>query len=416
MLKAVQEKLGPGLIFAATAVGVSHLVQSTRAGATYGLSMLLLVLFVCAVKYPPFLFAARYTAATGKTIVEGYHNLGRWILYVFLFLQGFELLVALTGVSLVTAGIVKHVLGLASIADAHVALALVVLSIGMLALGKYALLENFTKVLVSVFCITTVAATIAAIAGWEAPALSAAAPLRFDRSTTLFLVAIAGWMPIGMVGAVTLSLWVDAKRKTLNRPLTVAETDFDFNLGYVATIFTALCFVVLGSYVLLGRGIEIVNDGAGFAAQLMSLFTDTLGGWAYLLVALCAFVVMYSSLLALTDAFPRVTTRVIERLWPNGRLLSNERRLFQGLTVVQLLVVFSMLMALSGSFAASVDMVNSLGFVVAPFVALFNHLAVYSRDVPAADQPGRLLRLWSMGTIVVLSVVALVYVYFKLTA
>ena len=31
--------IGPGLLFAGSAVGVSHLVQSTRAGALYGLGL-----------------------------------------------------------------------------------------------------------------------------------------------------------------------------------------------------------------------------------------------------------------------------------------------------------------------------------------------------------------------------------------
>ena len=39
--------LGPGLLFAATSIGVSHLVQSTRAGATSGILMLLFVLLAC---------------------------------------------------------------------------------------------------------------------------------------------------------------------------------------------------------------------------------------------------------------------------------------------------------------------------------------------------------------------------------
>ncbi len=34
--------LGPGLLFAATSVETSHLVQSTRAGALYGLALLLI--------------------------------------------------------------------------------------------------------------------------------------------------------------------------------------------------------------------------------------------------------------------------------------------------------------------------------------------------------------------------------------
>ena len=39
MIKAIS-KLGPGLLFAGAAIGVSHLVQSTRAGADFGLSLI----------------------------------------------------------------------------------------------------------------------------------------------------------------------------------------------------------------------------------------------------------------------------------------------------------------------------------------------------------------------------------------
>ena len=48
--------LGPGVLFAATAVGVSHLVQSTRAGAGWGLGLAVIVLLSNAVKNPAFRF------------------------------------------------------------------------------------------------------------------------------------------------------------------------------------------------------------------------------------------------------------------------------------------------------------------------------------------------------------------------
>ena len=35
--------LGPGILYAAAAIGVSHVVQSTRAGAIYGLAMIALI-------------------------------------------------------------------------------------------------------------------------------------------------------------------------------------------------------------------------------------------------------------------------------------------------------------------------------------------------------------------------------------
>ena len=45
---------GPGILFASTAIGVSHLVQSTRAGAEYGFLLLGIVILVTLLKYPFF--------------------------------------------------------------------------------------------------------------------------------------------------------------------------------------------------------------------------------------------------------------------------------------------------------------------------------------------------------------------------
>ena len=39
-LEWLKKTLGPGILFASTAIGVSHLVQSTRAGASYGFGLL----------------------------------------------------------------------------------------------------------------------------------------------------------------------------------------------------------------------------------------------------------------------------------------------------------------------------------------------------------------------------------------
>ena len=45
------KSLGPGLLFAAAAVGVSHLVQSTRAGADFGFGLLWALLLANLFKY-----------------------------------------------------------------------------------------------------------------------------------------------------------------------------------------------------------------------------------------------------------------------------------------------------------------------------------------------------------------------------
>ena len=61
--------VGPGLLMAGAAVGTSHLVQSTRAGADFGFQ--LVVLLINALKYPFFEYGHRYAAGTGVPCAFG---------------------------------------------------------------------------------------------------------------------------------------------------------------------------------------------------------------------------------------------------------------------------------------------------------------------------------------------------------
>ncbi|PTB87883.1 hypothetical protein C9927_04915, partial [Pseudidiomarina aestuarii] len=53
--------LGPGIILAAAAVGASHLVASTQAGALFGWELWWVILAVNVLKYPFFRFGVTYT-------------------------------------------------------------------------------------------------------------------------------------------------------------------------------------------------------------------------------------------------------------------------------------------------------------------------------------------------------------------
>ena len=77
--------LGPGILFASTCIGVSHLVQSTRAGALAGFGLVWAVAAANAAKYPFFEFGSRYASATGTSLIVGYRKLGRWASWGYLF-------------------------------------------------------------------------------------------------------------------------------------------------------------------------------------------------------------------------------------------------------------------------------------------------------------------------------------------
>ena len=65
--KDLMKAIGPGLLFASTAIGVTHFVLCTTAGALFGWPFLILIFIALITKYPFFAFSTRYAAHTGKS-------------------------------------------------------------------------------------------------------------------------------------------------------------------------------------------------------------------------------------------------------------------------------------------------------------------------------------------------------------
>ena len=104
-------KLGPGLLFAGTAIGVSHLVQSTKAGAEYGFGITWALLLAIILKYPFFKYAPKYSLITGESILHGYHRLNSNILPIFFLITLCTMFTIQTAVTIVTAGIANSIFG-----------------------------------------------------------------------------------------------------------------------------------------------------------------------------------------------------------------------------------------------------------------------------------------------------------------
>ncbi len=71
MIKILAKSLGPGLLFAGAAIGVSHLVQSTKAGGIYGLGLLLSLSIIHIIKLPDIEFGPRDATGSRVTLLGG---------------------------------------------------------------------------------------------------------------------------------------------------------------------------------------------------------------------------------------------------------------------------------------------------------------------------------------------------------
>ena len=89
--KNLLKTLGPGILFASTAIGVSHLVQSTRAGADYSFGLLVAILIANLLKYPFFEYGSRYANSTGTSLIDGYQKIGKWMLILYFIITIFKI-------------------------------------------------------------------------------------------------------------------------------------------------------------------------------------------------------------------------------------------------------------------------------------------------------------------------------------
>ncbi len=373
--------------------------------------MAFLIILACLVKYPAYRFGAEYAAATKESLIVGYERHGRWLLIVFFLAIAIEGLAVIPAVSLVAAGMTMNYFGM-QMNEIVFTMGVVAGCSLLLLFGRYKVLEGFTKALVAFFAVLSIVSALAAATTIEA-GQSIAGPIAPTGENLAFAVAVAGWMPAGMGGAIFISLWVLAKADTQGRPVSLGEARFDFNLGYSTTILIALCFLLMGSVLLFGSGVEISENSVGFAAQLISLFTQSVGAWATPVIGLAALAVMYSTVLTVIDGFARVYADVTQKLLGNpgtGRLGFD--RLYPIYMILQAVVAFVLLFYFLQRFGQFIDFVTTVGFLVAPAIAILNH-RIMTSDVVADDaRPAPWLRVWSLTGIVILTVVSATYIVF----
>ncbi len=409
------QSLGPGLLFAGAAVGVSHLVQSTRAGGQYGLSLAFVVVLANLVKYPAFAFGPHYAAATGTSLLEGYRRQGVWALVTYGALTLGTMFAVLAAVSIVTAGIAKAMFGLTGNV-AQVAGVLIGLCALLLAVGRYRVLDRAMKGIVAALTVMTVAATALVLPriGWSDAALLPD-PDSWDLATADFTASLVGWMPSAVDIAVWHSLWTLAKRRDSRHAPTIAEAALDFRIGYVATAFLALCFLLLGAGVMHGSGQPIEPSASGFATQIIALYTQTLGDWSRNLIGPCALAVMVSTTITVVDGFPRALAVLVRRFGGPEQQDEKAPETSAAYWIALLLLaggsyaILEVLVVRSSSpkgFILLVDLATALSFVTAPILAWLNHRAVFAKGLPENLRPSDGMRAFSRISIALLAAFA----------
>lgn len=383
--------VGPGMLMAGAAIGVSHLVQSTRAGAEYGFALIPLVVVVNLLKYPFFEYGHRYPAATGENLLQGYLRLGTPYLVFYLLLNLVTAFGSMAAVSFVTAALAKSLTGGSGSLIAWTS-GVMTITVLFLIMGHYRALDKLMKLIMATLFIATVVATIAAfMRGPVAPA-GFFGPSPWTAAALPFLIALMGWMPAPFEMSVWQSLWCQAKSREMKGRMGLKEAKFDFNLGYFLCIFLAALFVSLGALVMHGSGQSFSDSGAVFASQVVTLYSTSIGTWATPVIAIAAFTTMFSTTLTVVDAYPRSLAAGMLLLFP---MKISERLLHwiwmaAGCTLALLFIAF-----MGSSLKTLVDVVTIISFLTAAPFAYLNHRLLNSEHTPAEYRPGPVLRTLS---------------------
>ncbi|MFO7654931.1 MAG: Nramp family divalent metal transporter [Candidatus Krumholzibacteriia bacterium] len=409
--------LGPGILFAGAAIGGSHLVQSTRAGAGWGFALVWVVVLAMVFKYPFFEFSHRYTAATGESLLHGYRRLGLWALALFTVIVMVSSFITTAAVTLVTAGLAGALLQLTWPVEWLSAGVLLVVG-AILGLGRYRTLDVVMKAMVAVLAVLTlVAVSVAAVHGPAGDPQFVRPPL-WTGAGIAFLLALMGWMPTPVDVAVWPSLWRLEKERTTHHHASVREALVDFHVGYVTTGVLALAFLSFGALLMFGTGEALSGAGVPFCNQLVSMYTAALGEWSRWIIALVAFITMFSTTLTVCDGY----TRTLEGCWALLRRRPDEldapvtagRRLYGWLLPALMLSGLAVIVFFMSGLTALMDVATILAFLTGPFVAALNVAVMRSRRMPAADRPPRWLRWLAVAGIVYLAGFSVVFLVLQL--
>ena len=408
-LKTFLKNLGPGLLFASMAIGTSHLVLSTKAGAQYGWVMIIPIILANILKYPFFEFGIRYTNITGKSIIEGYLRRGKGWLWLYAFITLMTTFTILAALYVVTAGLFINLFDLKAFSVAGVALGLFVFISALLIIGRYKFLENSLKVVISILFVALLVTTVLVLyKGQVNPVPNFERMPIFNEIGILFLISLIGWMPTAVEASSWVSLWSIEKYKLSKYKPSLKEALQEFNSGYLMTAFLAIFFLIIGWMTLYGTNTELSGNAVTFADQVVQLFTTHIGNWAYIFIAVSAFATMFSTCMTAHDAISRVSIDIIGYLTPENRDFSRRRHYAAGVVVLAL-VNFVVVTVFSANMGTLVALATFISFVLAPVVGYMNLKNVMSHDLPREHWPKKWLQVLTFAGIIFLTLFALYY-------
>ncbi len=401
---------GPGILLAGAAIGASHLVASTQAGAHYGWSLLGILILINLFKYPFFRYGQRYTAATGESIIHGYLRLGKNHLLLFFLLNLVTGIINIAGVSMVTASLATN-FGITGLSVPEISLVLMLISAMIIIIGGFGVLQTVGKLVVGILALSTITALILSVYNASDVPLGFTGESPWTQTSFGFVIMFMGWMPAPIECSAWPSLWMKSHEAIRKKASDMRETMKDFHAGYFISAIMAFVFLALGKTVMYGSGVEFSSQGPVFAKQLISLYVESIGLWAKPLIVVAAFTTMFSTSLTTLDAYPRVLSNASTLLFSKNTRWSARAHyywIFTGLVLGFLIIWF-----FSNHLGGMLKLAMTISFLAAPVFAYMNYRVMLLDAVPEEFKPKPLEKWLAILGIVFLAGFGLAFLYWQ---
>ncbi len=357
------KSFGPGMILMMTGIGTSHLVTAPAAGGRFEFALLWCIPVAYVFKYYGFEMAFRFTHATGRSMLDAYATAPRkWPLWYVMVTTLMQCAIGQAGrlaaASAVAYYFFAEYLGL-GIPIQVFGIALGGVSVAIILVGRYAVLELVTKALAAMLFISTVAVYVAEPA--PISALGRFFVVEVPDGSWLIIAAFLGLLPTGIDVSLQASEWGKAKKVGMGRirghlesvglapsfdPLTSSASDlrvdtsklpdhareycrrwfsiaeWDFRVGHVVSMVIATIFVLLSAVWLYPSSVE----GRAVIGEIAGMFTRSIGPSMMLVFLAGAFAATFSTAFNYFDGWPRVVAACCRNLFPSTSSLSGIAR------------------------------------------------------------------------------------------
>ena len=415
-LDFLKKQLGPGIVYAGACVGVSHIVQSIRAGEKYGFLFILAIIVIHIVKYPSMYFASAYTLGTKENIIKGYFRLNKWFSWSFILFTFLTMFIILAVLTLMTNSILFNLLQIEVST-----FSLNLLNVGTLTfccllifVGKYSLLDKLMKVILLLLFLFTCLVLFFSFKNTNFT-LEQQLTISWKDVSLAFLITFMGWMPAPLDVGVWNSLWTEQKIKQ-NKEFNFQQGILDFKIGYWIPAFMGFLFIGLGALNVYGK--QLPNGGVAFVKKFIEIYTANIGNWSFFFIAFISFMAMFTTLLSAVDAYYRVVHSIRSLLKKEAKGKENEEKLNSKFSILIFVMIISVTGIILSFFKTNliqlVTFATALAFLSSVFFAILNYKIMFLPNIDQNLHPQRKMKFLVYLAIIYFIVFSILYLVFSL--